>query len=375
MPAILALAFTLILTSANYDVDVWMGRAWLSNGLDKLSLFDYQLLLFGVLVFPDGRMSRMAWATAGSIAIWTAFIFAVPMDTVYAVSDPIFIALLAMVLVRQLLRYRSLPPGSTRQQVRWSIFGFASGGICLMIMGGLYLAATWIGGAAVSQLEMAASITFTLASLCIAGGLIVSLMRYRLYDADAVIGRSAAYGVLTLGFVAVFAGSQKAIEALGETYFGGQIGALAGALGAAVAAVLVVPPHRRVNDWAERRFQKGLLRLRLGLPRLVGDLRETAPPDRIADTVAEAAMAGVQATRVAVLVGDTVAAARGVSPETAAGWLAERDIETESPTEARLDPLFPMRLALDAEGTDRSAGCCLGRAPTAASTARTNARR
>ena len=109
-------------------------------------------------------------------------------------------------------------------------------------------------------------------------GLIVSLMRYRLYDADAVIGRSAAYGVLTLAFVALFAGGEKVIEVVGERYFGEGLGVSAAGLAAGVAAALIVPMHHRVGRWAEHRFQRALIRLREGVPLLVGDMRETASP-------------------------------------------------------------------------------------------------
>ena len=100
----------------------------------------------------------------------------------------------------------------------------------------------------------------------IALGLMVSIFRYRLYDADTVIGRSAAYGVLTFGFIALFAGAEKLAEIVGERYFEHSIGIVAGAVGAAIAAAVIVPLHNRVHRWAERRFQKPLIRLREGCP-------------------------------------------------------------------------------------------------------------
>ena len=85
------------------------------------------------------------------------------------------------------------------------------------------------------------SLCGTIGVIFIALGLSISVLRYRLYDADAVIGRSAAYGILTLGFVGLFAGSEKLAELIGERYFEYSIGIAAGAVGAAVAAVCIGP--------------------------------------------------------------------------------------------------------------------------------------
>ena len=188
-------------------------------------------------------------------------------------------------------------------------------------------------------------------------------MRYRLYDADTVIGRSAAYGLLTLGFLALFAGSQEVIEALGETYFGNQVGALAGGLGAAVAAVLMVPLHRRANDWAERQFQWDLLHLRRGRPRLVSDLRETATADRIAQTVAERMLAGVKAKHAAVVVDQEVIGTAGVPFGSVADWFAHGGPDALSRKGDPIDPLFPHRIALECEGVERFGWLLLGPHP------------
>lgn len=363
VPAILALAFTMVLMVPNYAVDVWLDRASLTAVLRSGSTVGPALFMLGLVAFPDGRMSRIAWAFAFVIFLWCTIPLLFPGPVQVGMVDFGGTILLAGAVIRLFVRYRRLPDGITRQQVRWSIFGFALGAVLIAISTGLGFVARQIGGPTVFTLLNISNVAGSLSLVCFAAGLVVSLMRYRLYDADTVIGRSAAYGVLTLGFVALFAGSQKVIEALGETYFGGQMGALAGAMGAAVAATLIVPVHRKVNNWAERRFQKELLRLRKGLPPLVADLRETAPPNQIADMAAQAAMSGVQATRAAVLFGDVIIAVRGVSPERATDWLAERNIETESFEEARRDPLFPMRLALEAEGSGRVGWLVLGTRP------------
>ena len=89
----------------------------------------------------------------------------------------------------------------------------------------------------------------------VTAGLLVSLYKYRLYDAEAVVSRSVAYAALTAILLALFAATEKTIELLGEEIIGESLGVLADVIGAAVATVMVVPLHHRLTGWAERRFQ------------------------------------------------------------------------------------------------------------------------
>ncbi|RZI61344.1 MAG: hypothetical protein EOP94_00845 [Zymomonas sp.] len=142
-------------------------------------------------------------------------------------------------------------------------------------------------------------------------GLLVSLLRYRLYDADAAISRSAGYAVLTLLLAGTFGASAKVIEWFFETSFGGDAGALPGAIGAGLAVVLITPMHNRIHGWAEGRFQKALLHLRRDLPDCVGDLRETADMAELLDEVLARILAGTRTVRAAIVVDGETLAARG----------------------------------------------------------------
>ena len=360
VPAMLAISFPLLAATAGGEAMLWLDF-WLAE--QALLLGGFGLLLLGLLTFPSGRLStRASRMLALAIVAWSILLFVLPA----MVSPVVFLvglaALLLAVAARQILVFRGMPPGNERQQVRWATFGFVCG--VFFFAAGLAITAVagQMGTEAYFQLSFVSLFLAPLGIASIVGGLLVSLMRYRLYDADAVIGRSATYGILTLGFVALFAGSEKVIEALGKSFFGGEGGAVAGGLAAAVAAALIVPLHRWVNDWAERRFQKELLRLRRGLPELVGDLRETASVNRISGAVAAAAASGVQATRAAVLIDDTVSATHDVPPEEARQWLAGRDLVGDR-HEDRQDPFFPFRLPLQTDTTGRVGWLVLGPRP------------
>ncbi|HET8612938.1 MAG TPA: hypothetical protein VFL92_09250 [Sphingomonas sp.] len=364
VPAILALAFVLSWIVPSWQAVVWLDRPWLADALRLLSTLGWPLLFLGLLVFPDGRMgSRTAWAIAGAIILWTGFSFTNPLED-SAVSILAIIVFLALGVARQLLRYRRMPPGVERQQVRWGIFGLVAGGICLMISGGLYFAAGRIGGSAYWQLSFASGIVNLLATLCMVGGLLISLMRYRLYDAEAAISRSVAYGALTVALLAIFAGTERVIELLGEDYLGHGLGALAGGLAAAVAAAMIAPLHHRVSHWVERRFQKHLLHMRHGLPLLVGDLRETAGLERIAAAVLDAVIKGIRSRHVVLLVGDAIEGARGIPAQDVEAWRAAWSPPAGDALDCdRRDPLFPIRVPLDADGHGRIGWLLLGPRP------------
>jgi hypothetical protein len=95
-------------------------------------------------------------------------------------------------------------------------------------------------------------------------------------DTQAVISRSLAYAVLTVALLAVFAGSEKIVEIVGEEMFGERIGALAGGLGAAFAAITIGPLHHWVSHWSEHLLRRDLVHLRRELPPLLLEVAETS---------------------------------------------------------------------------------------------------
>jgi len=367
VPAILALAFILSGTNPSWQAVVWFDQPWLTDSLGQLTILAWPLLFLGLLVFPDGRMgSRAVWAIAAAIFLWTGLSLTDPFGfgAAAGVGITAIIVFLALGVARQLLRYRRMSPGIERQQVRWGIFGFAVGGVCLMISGGMYFAAGRIGGGAYWQISLASTLINVLATLCMVGGLLISLMRYRLYDAEAAISRSVAYGALTVALLAIFAGTERVIELLGEDYFGEGLGALAGGLAAAAAAAMISPLHHRVTHWAERRFQKHLLHLRHGLPLLVGDLRETAGLERIAAAVLEAVLKGIRSRHAVLLVGNRIEGVKGIPAQDVDAWLAAWHPPLGDALDCdRRDPLFPMRVPLDADGHGRIGWLLVGPRP------------
>lgn len=268
----------------------------------------------------------------------------------------------AMFGLRQ--RYQMIEDVRARQQIKWVVLGFCVSAIASAAYMGLLNGHVNIDGAA--PLFIAFQFLQLLAFIALPLGLVVSLLRYRLYDAEATISRTVAYSLLTISLLAIFAGTEKVIEILGEQYFGEQLGVLAGGLGAAVAAVMMVPMHHRVTHWAEHRFRSALVKLRLGLPLLVGDLRATATPQVLTSATLDRIERGVRASYGAVIMGDAVLEARDVEPLAVADWWAENKQRVIAATDLvcdRPDPLFPVRVPLRSDGLGLVGWLLLGPRP------------
>ena len=317
----------------------WFGLAgqdWLGRGLGTLANASFALAL---LVFPSGRfVPRWTWLGVPLIA---ALLLVDQLSSVFPALGLPDTALgsivLGVILAAVIARYRAEAPGISRQQVKFAVLGIAlmvplliAGSIC-----DLGVSAEITDQGVRAWLILGRSLFDWAGLIAVQLGLLISLLRYRLYDADTVLSRSAVVAALTLFLGIVFATSEKLIEAFGQTYFGNHGRTTAAAVSAAVAAVLIAPLHGRVHRWAERRFQKPLIALREGLPRLVSDLRETATPERIAEVALERIEHGVRAARGAVIMNGAVIAARGVGREEA------KDEASDT---------LPVRFALQADG-------------------------
>jgi hypothetical protein len=309
-PEAMLFAFAFLLMSvavAGYWLSALLGvPVLLRNSLANVGAC---FLLIAIAGFPDGRFDSLLSRVAAAGLVLLAIIGCVVItpNPVLAL-DLMFLLCTLAVLAAVWLRYRRAPPGIARQQMKWAVFGFCAA-LALILPAQILFSTGALGTTGMAPFLI--GILFPFAMMLIPLGLLVSLLRYRLYDADAAISRSAGYAVLTLLLAGTFGASAKMIEWFFETYFGGEAGALPGAIGAGLAVVLITPMHNRIQNWTERRFQKALLHLRRDLPDCVGDLRETAGMGELLDEVLARVEAGTRAVRSAVVVEGATVAARG----------------------------------------------------------------
>lgn len=308
----------------------------------NVAIFDLGnvLLLTGILLFPHGNLS---WRVVGLIACLPLLMFLHGLLYQAYIISFMIIGVLAM--LRRLHRTQS---SEQRQQIRWALLGISAYATlrCVSI---ICDDLKWSTGSFGHQLlmEMAAGITFALAVLVLQLGLLVALLRYRLYDAEIAISRSANFALITLAVAAVFGAAADAVKQLVYNYYGNTNSEGAVVIAAAIATILINPIQARIQHWSEKRFQKNLFLLREDLPGNVRDMRETASLTEMLDEVLVQVDRGVRAVRGAIIVNGCLLSVRGVTMEEAEGWRTSALAQNYRSDRCEpTDRIFPVRVPL-----------------------------
>jgi hypothetical protein len=340
--AMLGLSFLLWTASSSVDF-AGTAYAW-PILLDRCRFF---LFAFALLLFPDGQWAPR-WTRAVAAAILLVFLIGILEGLGLLPTEaflPLAIGCVLMTLTALMARYKALSSFMAKQQLKWVALGLVAGiSLILSARAGAAIAARTtmpMGGTIVLEA------LFQLGIVVIALGFLTSLLRYRLYDAETAISRSAAYAALTLALVAIFAGSEAIIQALGQRYFGPDIGDLSGGIAAAIAAALLTPLHSRISGWAEAHFQKDLMGLRSELPDLLSALSGTSSIERMGSAILPRIEQAIHSTRIALVIEGRLASICGLTKSAGRRWLHR----WQAPAAIELfdqddDELFPIRMAL-----------------------------
>ena len=338
--SILSLA-VLLTVAAEQPASTFLASVGVPRWLN-VAMFDLGnvLLLTGILLFPHGNLS---WRRLALMAALPALMLL--QGTLY---QSVFVCFMIIAVLSLLRTLRLTESAEQRQQIHWALLGITGYAVlrCISIAGD-YL--KWATDSFGQQLlvEIGAGISFALAVLMLQVGLLIALIRYRLYDAEFVISRSANVALITLTVAAIFAGTADGLKQIVYNYYGntGSEGPIIFA--AALSTVLVNPIQERVQRWSERRFQKNLFLLRDDLPEVARDMRETASLGEMLDEILARVDRGVRAVRSAAIVNGCVLRARGLSTEEAEAWRTSRfaqDYKTDICEPS--DKLFPIRVPL-----------------------------
>jgi hypothetical protein len=235
-----------------------------------------RLAIFIPLLFPDGRLpSRrwrpVVWLAGGGIVLNIAYYLALdpagadPIDValpdglakiVLAVSFVLlFVGLLgaAASVVYRLRR----AGGAERQQIKWLVYA-----VCVMLVGALGgLASVWFPFTPWADILSSWAGGFwyvTLggfAAIPIAVG--IAILRYRLYDIDAIINRTLVYVSLTLLLALAYFGGVTVTQAILRTLTDQQeLPQLLIVASTLVIAALFNPLRRRIQSFIDRSFYR-----------------------------------------------------------------------------------------------------------------------
>lgn len=319
---------------------LWMASG-LGNLFDAYTCLAWVFLVLGIAVFPDGTFVPR-W-TGWLLPILPVLATLLTIDTLPAVPMALiaFVAPLGLIMC-QVIKFRRLEPGIERQQIKWAAYGFG--------IGLLFITASILIAANMSQVSrwvpiygLIVLILFNAGFLLMALGLLISLTRFRLWEADQVISRSAISAAATLAVGVVWTLSIDLVKSAIPHAIGHDDDAIATAAGAVLAAVLFAPTQALAQKWAKRRLGGDGNRMR----NLVGRLaawRATETPQEIGQRTLSALAMAIHCRGAAILLDD----AQGRS------LVAARDIDRPRSLVARKydpqsDPRFAQCLVLEDE--------------------------
>jgi hypothetical protein len=278
-------------------------------------------VVLAVLHLPDGRLRSRRWrlavgaTVAGALLIGVSEMFASWEAHGYPAENPfhdptldpllgglfeagavlMFIAVGAA-LVQLGLRFRG-SSGDERQQLKWIVAGGVAAFVITVTndyttrLPGVTHAA--VGAIAVSAIPVSVG---------------VAVLRYRLYEFDRVVSRTASYLVLTGLLVGTYILAALGIGVLIRTLTGGQEGDLAVAGSTLIVAALFRPLRSRVQTAVDRRFHRARFDAQTTLDSLAARLRNEVAIDALVEDLRRTTADAVRPRHVSLWVREGAAA-------------------------------------------------------------------
>jgi hypothetical protein len=358
VPALLSLALLLISASELAAGNLWRGH---DSAQAIVSGLGWLGLVIVLLLFPTGSFA-FAWSRALAVAVAVIQLWLIARAVASAtclvpcgwLTDPtsrlagyeprfLLIAYLLGCAVALTARLAATPDARARKQIGWVLGGAVSAATLFSLY--IYLTTHGMGPLG--------GWIISLAMIALPASFLVALLKYRLFEADLFMSRSAAFAVLTVVATALFIGLEafinRTLRAMPETSQADHVIIALAALG------LVTPMKGAVLGWADRHFRQDLTKLREGLPTSLRELRDMGTLDDIVEEVMERVEAGVRPVRLAIILDGKVRASRGDGADRVAQWGMERlDPTIRGVQCVRGDADFPLRVPLRfAGGSDR----------------------
>lgn len=255
------------------------------------------LIVFLVLLFPDGRLPSRRWRWFAWLsllltftgAFWGAFtpgailslgqinnpLGVEGLPNVWKLTQTLMLTLIFVSAASLLVRLRRAR-GVERQQIKWFTYtGVVASSAALLTytisepLGVLWL--TWVGYVVMQV---------ALIGMPISMG--VAILRYRLYDIDLLINRTLVYGSLTAMLVALYFGGIVVLQRVFVLLTGRQ-STLAVVASTLLIAALFTPLRRRIQSFIDRRFYRRKYDARKTLEAFSTKLRDETDLDALRD--------------------------------------------------------------------------------------------
>jgi len=254
----LMVALMLVLFGTNTTLTTVAGShsAWQfpAQFLDYLS---YTMLIFVILLFPNGRFVPH-WT-------WLLIIVFIPVAGLYDFfpnstlnndiwTTLIWIALVISIMLTLIYRYIRVSNLVQRQQTKWVVFAIS---IILLVEVGFSIPLLFFPSLNQSDslYWLLYNTTSSFSLLLIPLSLGIAILRYRLWDIDVIINRTLVYGTLTATLAIVYTGLVILLEFLLHGLISQTNGIAIVASTLAIAA-LFQPLRKRIQTIIDRRFYR-----------------------------------------------------------------------------------------------------------------------
>jgi hypothetical protein len=207
-------------------------------------------------LFPDGRLPRrwmapllVVWASWLALAVLglagPADLFDLYWTRRVAYVVPVLV-MLASGVFAQLDRYRRTATPTQRVQTKWLIYGLTVGVVAGNLANLVEVFFIELDASPVATLiaSVGAHTVSALAQLSVPIAVVLSMLRYRLYDIELVINRSILYGALSLGLALIFAALVFTLQAAIRLATGGDEAPVLVIVAATAAVTALFGPAR-----------------------------------------------------------------------------------------------------------------------------------
>jgi hypothetical protein len=222
-------------------------------------LFYYfcQSLAFPVFaLFPNGRFAPrwMVWPTIALVVTEFLSAFVPSNSPLETIGFPLLLALVICVAGSMVYRYVRIATPLERQQIKWLAFSLV-----------LDIILNWIGPVVLSSLfpqfgphELLGALynlIWPVTFLGIPISIAIAILRYRLWDIDAIINKALVYGLLSALLAVIYVGLILGLQALLSGLLH-QTNAIALVVSTLAIAALFQPLRHRIQAVIDRRFYR-----------------------------------------------------------------------------------------------------------------------
>jgi hypothetical protein len=242
---------------------------WLSAGMGFLGEMTFPLYFY---LFPNGRfVPRWLVLLLPGWLLWGVAEYLFPNSTLHStgwfslLEGVAFAAGLGTIVIAQMYRYRFVSTPTQRQQTKWVVFGmipalvgfFAAGFVGYVIPSVLLPALGQPPGSTLPVvLSIIANSSIYLVLLLIPLSLAIALLRYRLWDIDAIINRALVGASLSVLLAIIYAGLIIGLGSLVGRFVAGNPQPIVIVVSTLAIAALFQPFRHRIQQLIDRSFYR-----------------------------------------------------------------------------------------------------------------------